>query len=124
MSNLATKKRRAYLLLMPLILFLLVFFLWPLWVMMKQAVSDNAVAVVLQQTATVMPQWNGTSAPTPDMKTALIADLKAAKDQQEIGNMVRKLNSEQAGYRTLMTKTLVQIRDNPNPPDLESIDAR
>ncbi|MFD1245120.1 ABC transporter permease [Paralysiella testudinis] len=124
MSNLATKKRRAYLLLMPLILFLLVFFLWPLWVMMKQAVSDNAVAVVLQQTATVMPQWNGTSAPTPEMKTALIADLKAAKDQQEIGNMVRKLNSEQAGYRTLMTKTLVQIRDNPNPPDLESIDAR
>ena len=102
MSNQATKKRRAYLLLMPLILFLLVFFLWPLWVMMKQAVSDNAVAVVLQQTATVMPQWNGTSGPTPDMKTALVADLKAAKDQQEIGNMVRIVEAQAAADKVIM----------------------
>ena len=123
MNRVNTQKRRAYLLMAPLVLFLMLFFLWPLWTMMKQSVSDDAVAVVLKRTAEVIDEWDGKSAPTPAMKTALVADLKAVTDQQVIGNMVRKLNSEHSGFRTLMGKTLPQLQQ-ASPPDLESIDAR
>ncbi len=125
MKRTGTHKWRAYLLLSPLLVFLLLFFLWPLWVVMKQSVSDDAVVSVLPRTAQAMRQWDGQSPPNADMKNALVADLRAvANDQQAVGNMVRRLNSEQAGYRTLMSKTLVQLRDHPVAPDLENIDER
>ncbi len=64
MKLLNSKKTRAYLLLAPLILFVVVFFLWPLLVMMKQSISDDAVSSVLKQTASVMHEWDEKSPPT------------------------------------------------------------
>ncbi|MCP2039610.1 putative spermidine/putrescine transport system permease protein [Neisseria sp. HSC-16F19] len=124
MKQEAKQKWHAYLLLGPLLVFLLVFFLWPLWVMMKQSVSDTAVSDVLKETAQVIEEWDGQSGPTPAMKQALVADLRATTDQQAIGNMVRKLNSEQSGYRTLLSKTVSQVKASTGPVDLEAVDAR
>ncbi len=92
--------------------------------MMKQAVSDTAVLHVLPQTAEAISQWDGQSGPTPAMKEALVADLKGSSDQQAIGDMVRRLNSAQAGFRTLMSKTLRAIDKEGPPPDLEAVDKR
>ncbi len=99
-------------------------FLWPLGVMMKQAVSDTAVLRVLPQTADAVSLWDGQSPPSPEMKQALVTDLKASTDQQAIGDMVRRLNSAQSGFRTLMSKTLSAIEKDDPVPDLETIDKR
>lgn len=124
MNILANKKTRAYLLIAPLILFILTFFIWPITVVMKQAVSDDAVLLVLKQTTDVIGNWDNQSPPTLQMKQALVTDLKAETDQQKIGDMVRKLNSEQPGFRTLFTKTLNVVKASDTPPDLEAIDKR
>lgn len=89
----SSRTLRAGLLVTPLLIFIVVFFLSPLGVMMKQAVSDTAVLHVLPQTAEAISQWDGQSGLTPAMKEALVADLKGSSDQQAIGDMVRRLNS-------------------------------
>ncbi len=119
----SSKNIRAMLLIAPLFVFILLFFIWPLGVMMKQAVSDTAVLQVLPRTVEAVKTYNGNDAPTPEMKQALIADLKASTDQLAMGDMIRRLNSAQPGFRTLMTKTVSALEKTP-APDLEVIDKR
>ncbi|UOO89637.1 ABC transporter permease [Vitreoscilla massiliensis] len=124
MKLLNSKKTRAYMLLTPLVLFVVVFFLWPLLVMMKQSISDDAVSSVLKETASVIHEWDEKSPPTAAMQQAFIKDIQTEQDPQAIGNMIRKLNSEQAGFRTLLTKTSSKINGTPTVTDLVSIDSR
>lgn len=119
----SNKNIRATLLIAPLFAFILLFFIWPLGVMMKQAVSDTAVLQVLPRTVEAVKNYNGNDAPTPEMKQALVADLKASTDQLAMGDMIRRLNSAQPGFRTLMTKTVSALEKTP-APDLEAIDKR
>ena len=125
MSGRASRTGRSLLLLAPLFLFLVGFFLWPLFSMMSQAVSDPAVLRLLPRTAAVMPDWDRQSPPTMPMQTAMIEDLKAVDDDQALGDMVRRLNSARSGFRTLMSRTTGALQDTANPPaDLVSIDKR
>lgn len=117
-------KGTAALLLAPLLLFLGIFFLWPLATMMSQAVSDPAVLRILPRTAEVAADWDRQSPPTPEMKTAIVEDLTAATDTQAVGDMVRRLNSAQSGFRTLMSKTIRAIEDGDMPADLAEVDRR
>ncbi|WP_372072170.1 ABC transporter permease [Tistrella mobilis] len=117
-------KGAAALLLAPLLLFLGIFFLWPLATMMSQAVSDPAVLRILPRTAEVAADWDRQSPPTPEMKAAIVEDLTAATDTQAVGDMVRRLNSAQSGFRTLMSKTIRAIEDGDMPADLAEVDRR
>lgn len=125
MSARASRTGRSLFLIAPLLLFLAGFFVWPLFSMMSQAVSDTAVLRLLPQSAEVLAGWDRKSPPTPEMQTALIADLKAVEDTQALGDMVRRLNSARSGFRTLMSKTTSALSDEADPPaDLVSIDKR
>ncbi|SSC70955.1 unnamed protein product [Ciceribacter sp. T2.26MG-112.2] len=106
-------------------LFLIGFFVWPLFSMMSQSVSDPAVLRLLPRSAEVLADWDRTSPPTMEMQAAVIEDLKAVDDDQALGDMVRRLNSARSGFRTLMGKTMTAVGDRANPPvDLVSIDKR
>ncbi len=118
------KNIRALLLLAPLLAFIVVFFLWPLFTMMSQAVSDTAVLRILPETARATESWDRQSPPTEEMKSALIADLRQATDTQAVGDMVRRLNSAQSGFRTLMSKTISAVQGSETPPDLLAVDPR
>ncbi len=116
---------RSLVLLAPLFIFLAWFFVWPLFSMMSQSVSDSAVLNLLPRSAEVLPDWDRQSPPSAEMQQALIEDLKAVNDDQALGDMVRRLNSARSGFRTLMTKTVSAVADKDAPPaDLVSIDKR
>lgn len=125
MSAVSSRTGRSLVLLAPLLLFLIGFFVWPLFSMMSQAVSDPAVLRLLPRSAEVLTDWDRKSPPTMPMQTALMEDLKAVDDDQALGDMVRRLNSARSGFRTLMSKTISALDDTANPPaDLVSIDKR
>ncbi|MGF6178449.1 ABC transporter permease [Ensifer sp. 4252] len=125
MSAVLSRAGRSLVLLAPLLLFLLGFFVWPLFSMMSQAVSDPAVLRLLPRSAEVLTDWDRKSPPTMPMQTALMEDLRAVDDDQALGDMVRRLNSARSGFRTLMSKTTSALDDMANPPaDLVSIDKR
>ncbi|QRM57329.1 ABC transporter permease [Sinorhizobium sp. BG8] len=111
-------------LLAPLLLFTALFFVWPLFTMMSQAISDTAVLHILPETAVATKDWDRQSPPTPEMKEALVRDLRQATDTQAVGDMVRRLNSAQSGFRTLMSKTLRAIEDPNATIDLAAVDPR
>ena len=125
MSAASSRTGRSLVLLAPLIVFLVGFFVWPLFSMMSQAVSDPAVLKLLPRSAEVLKDWDRASTPTMPMQAALMEDLRAVDDDQALGDMVRRLNSARSGFRTLMARTTSALADAGNPPaDLVSIDKR
>ena len=117
------KRSRAALLVMPLVLFLALFFFWPLATMLVQAVSDPAAGRVLPRTVEAMSAWDGTGLPDLATQQAFAADLHDASDDLAVGDMVRRLNSAQTGFRSLMNKTLPAVRQDPMT-DLAALDAK
>jgi putative spermidine/putrescine transport system permease protein len=114
----------AFGLIAPLLAFVVLFFLWPLVAMTTVAVSDPTVARALPATAEAAAGWDRATPPTPELQAALVSDLRALTDQQVLGDVTRRLNSAQAGFRTLMGKTVTAVRASDGPVDLMAVDKR
>lgn len=113
-------------LILPLLAFLAVFFLWPLWTMVAAAIVDDTVSRVLPRTAAAITSWDGQGLPSPEVAKALVEDLRRADDQQALGETVRRLNSSISGFRTLMSRTTSAVRDGAatDTIDLAGLDRR
>lgn len=114
---------RALALIAPLLVFLGLFFVWPLLTVMTQAVSDPSLSQVLTRTAAQIGDWDGTGVPSPEIQAAFRADIVANTNDMAMGDVTRRLNSSKSGFRSLMGKTLSAVRDNPDV-DLSEVDAR
>ena len=114
---------RALALITPLLVFLGLFFVWPLFTVMTQAVSDPSVSRVLTRTVAQIGEWDGTGLPSPEIQAAFRADIVATTDDMAMGDVTRRLNSSKSGFRSLMNRTLSAVRDNPDA-DLSEVDAR
>ena len=95
-----TRHGKALALLAPLFCFLLAFFVWPLASVMSEAVSDQVIGRTLPITVRAIAPWDRITPPTDLMKGALTEDLRQLTDKQALGDLVRRLNSAQAGFRT------------------------
>ncbi|TGE00315.1 ABC transporter permease [Methylobacterium nonmethylotrophicum] len=111
-------------LVLPLLLFLGVFFAWPLVTMSAEAIPQSVVARGLPRTAAAAAAWDRTTPPTEAMREALVADLRAAPDDQALAGVVQTLNSAKSGYRTLIARTVAALRGGEGPADLAAIDRR
>ncbi|MET0429542.1 MAG: ABC transporter permease [Microvirga sp.] len=119
------ERLRALALILPLLAFLAVFFLWPLWTMIAAAIVDDTVSRVLPRTASAITTWDGQGLPPDAVAKALVEDLRRADDQQALGETVRRLNSAVSGFRTLMSRTTSAVRDQGSTEiDLASLDRR
>lgn len=107
-------KFRYYILLAPLLLFIICFFLWPLLTVAIQSVSDPIMGKALPNTKIALSHWDGENSPGRDAEIALMRDIAAINDNQLMGEVVRRLNSNQAGFRTLMSKTITAVQDSNN----------
>jgi putative spermidine/putrescine transport system permease protein len=121
-----TGRLKALLLVLPLIVFLGLFFLWPLWMMIATSVQGGTVRLAFPRTAVEIAQWDGEGLPPSHVQAALIADLRADIPQERFGDAVRSLNSQQAGFRTLLPRTVTAVRGAAADtlPTLETIDPR
>lgn len=117
---------RATLLILPLVVFLGLFFLWPLWMMVSTAVQGGTVRLAFPQTAIAIASWNGNSPPPAPLQAALVRDLRADTPQERFGDAVRTLNSQQAGFRTLLPRTARAVREagEADVADLATVDPR
>ena len=114
----------AALMLMPLVIFLGLFFVWPIVSMLSEAVSDPVVVKTLPSTTEAARRWDHASPAVPIMGQALVDDIRATTDDQAMGDVVRRLNSAKSGFRTLMMKTLSAARGSTGPLDLTTVDPR
>ncbi len=105
---------KALVLIAPLLLFLGLFFVWPLISVFVQAVSDPSVSRVLTRTVSEIGDWDGEGVPSAEIQAAFRADIVANTDDMAMGDVTRRLNSSKSGFRSLLGKTISAVRENPD----------
>ncbi|HKU01107.1 MAG TPA: ABC transporter permease [Paraburkholderia sp.] len=95
----------ALLLIAPLALFMLVFFVVPIASLLTRAAWDPAVAVAFPATARALATWDGTSVPPAAAFGAVSADIVAADDAGTLGDATERLNRDVPGMRLLLLRT-------------------
>ncbi|MEO0003409.1 MAG: hypothetical protein RLZZ22_1101 [Pseudomonadota bacterium] len=98
-------KVRAFALTLPLLTFLLVFFLVPLASLLVRAVENPEVADALPATGRALSGWDRLTAPPDAAYAALLQDLTAIGETDRAGALARRLNSEMPGSRSLVMST-------------------
>ena len=109
------RKTRAFALTLPLLAFLLVFFLVPLASLLVRAVENPEVADTLPRTGQVLASWDRSSPPPSAAYAAVLADLSAISETAQAGVLARRLNSEVAGGRSLVMGTYRALQSEDNP---------
>ena len=102
---LKVNRRRAFLLVAPLLLFILASFVLPILTLLIQGVKDGTYAERMPESAAMLRAWDGASEPTEEMAAALVADLIVARENKSIGKVATRVNRELSGTRSLFTKT-------------------
>jgi putative spermidine/putrescine transport system permease protein len=98
-------KLRAFGLVLPLAVFLLLVFLSPIAILLSRSVSEPAVGPVLPLTIEALRGWDGTSPPPDEAYEALIKDLRNVPSAQILAQAAARLNYSVPGMRSLLAST-------------------
>lgn len=120
------QRLNACLLVAPLVVFLGLFFIWPLWAMLVTSVQGGTVRETFPQTAIALATWDEAGEPPAAAADAIVADLRLEVPTARFGDSVRVLNSRYPGFRTLLPRTARAVREAPvgEKVDLVGIDPR
>lgn len=99
------KKIRAFLMVAPLLVFLIVAFILPILDMLKRSVENPEVNTHMPLTVELLKEWDGESLPGEEVFEALTADMVAGGEARTIGTVASRLNYERSGMRSLIMKT-------------------
>ncbi len=104
---LVRSRLRALLLVLPLLAFVLVFFLFPIGHMLFRSVDNRIVGSVLPRTVVAIQDWDPDRAKLPDEAVfeALVRDIKTAFEDRTLGRVGRRLNYEKPGMSSLFRKS-------------------
>lgn len=102
-------KAVGFLLILPLVLFLLAVFFVPLAGMLRLAVEDTDLSSVMPLTAEAIERWDGTGLPSPAVYDAVAADLIAAKETRTAGVAARRLNYDTPSLRSVITAAVRRL---------------
>ena len=125
MSATSRKRQwRAFALIAPLAIFLLIIFVVPISALLFRAVDNPEVMQRLPRTLAALQGWDGRQTPPDAAYAALMTDLVQSKAESTTGTLARRLNYEISGYRTLIFKTVrgLPFKDAAtlDPPDIKA----
>jgi putative spermidine/putrescine transport system permease protein len=115
--------RRAFLLIAPLFLFIVISFLIPILVMLKNAFYDPDVVNNLPQTTELLRQWNGKELPGENVFAAFAADLKIASKAKTVALVGKRLNYEVPTLKSKVTVTARKLDKIETGPWMEAVTA-
>ena len=92
-----SRKLKAMALVLPLFLFVVLTFLYPLAVMTYKSVKNEETFGRLDRTLVALENWDGQSVPDEAAFTALAEDLKAAQEKRQAGEIAKRVNYEYSG---------------------------
>ncbi|MBP2198508.1 ABC transporter permease [Pantoea cypripedii] len=96
------KTRRSLLLIAPLLVFVVVCFLFPIGSILSMSVNNPELPEALPQTSKALQQWSGEALPDERVYALLAKELIAARDQGQISSVAKRLSYEDASYRRLI----------------------
>ncbi len=110
---------RAFLLVLPLLAFLIITFVVPIIAMMTRSVYNPEVVNYLPKTAEALQQWDGEGVPGEPVFAALADDMVQGLEDRTIGRVAARVNRELPGARSLMLGTARDV-DEMSPPYKEA----
>lgn len=121
----AGRRRRieAWLLLAPLVAFLLLVFVAPIAGMLWRAIDDRDVGPIMPRTVAALAGWQGDGLPGEPAFAALAADLAQARAEKTLPTAARRLNYDRNGWRTVVTNTARKLPDSPQGSWQETLTA-
>ncbi len=98
---------RALMLVLPLLAFVLVFFLFPIGHMLLRSVDNQIVPSVLPRTTVAIRDWDPDRAGLPGEAVfeALVRDIQSAFEDKTLGRAGRRLNYEKPGMSSLFRRS-------------------
>lgn len=120
------QKLRAFLLVLPLLLFILVTFILPIGDMLFRSVENQIVGNTLPQTVRALKTWNpdGGDIPEEPVYRAMFHDLFLAAEAKEHTKLGTRLNYEQPGISSLFRTSGRKMDDVAKPvfKELKALD--
>jgi putative spermidine/putrescine transport system permease protein len=111
----AIERRRAFMLVAPLLFFLLVVFVVPIVAMMWRSVYNPEIRNYLPQTAAALQDWDGADVPPEPVFQAMAADMIIGVENRTIGRAAARINREIPGARSTMMRTSRQVDEWSGP---------
>jgi len=96
---------RAVSLVVPLLAFVMVSFVIPIFALMWQGVYNDRFSTYTPNLTEQLSKWDGLEEPDEVLFVALVADLKKARKDRTIGRIATRVNQEYPGTRSLFTST-------------------
>lgn len=105
---------RAYVLIMPLLGFLVVAFVIPIVLMLVRSMYNPLLGQLLPETLALLSHWDAAQQPTPPEAAyaALARELIRNYRQRSIGKIATRVNYESGGTRSLIMKTARRLSRN------------
>ncbi len=97
-------KIKAFLLVCPLLLFLIITYVFPIGDMLFRSVDDRMVTNMLPKTYKAMENWDGKELPKEDVFEAFYQDYKLLVEEKTFGKLATQLNYEKNGFKSILKK--------------------
>ena len=105
-------KIKAFLLVCPLLLFLIITYIFPIGEMFTRSIDDKMITNMLPNTFKSMESWDGKEMPEEDVFKSFYTDFKILVEQKEHGKLAQRLNKEKNGFNTIIKKLYRQVITN------------
>jgi putative spermidine/putrescine transport system permease protein len=107
------RRLEAALLVAPLFLYLLVFFLLPILGMLWRSVDNTELRTVMPRTAEAIGQWDGDGLPDEQVFAIFADELRRAAEARTLAVAAKRLAYDVSGFRSLMMSTARKLPDAP-----------
>lgn len=103
------ERRRALMLVAPLLVFLFIVFVVPICAMMWRSVYNPEIRDFLPQTASALGSWDGKGAPPEAVFDAMASDMITGEKDRTIGRVAARINREIPGARSTVMRTAREV---------------
>ena len=119
-------KIRAFLLVLPLLAFILITFIIPIGDMLSRSVDDRYINTVFPKTFEVFKKWDKQDLPPEEVYETMFFEINAAKGYK-IGKSSTRMNYSKSGWKSLIKKSqrkFKRIKEGPYKEQMIEIDKR
>jgi len=103
-------KIKAFLLVAPLLLFLVITYIFPIGEMFTRSIDDKMITNMLPKTFKSMETWDGKELPSEEVFESFYYDYKVLVENQEHGKLGQRLNKEKNGFNSTTKRLFRNIK--------------
>ena len=103
-------KIKAFLLVGPLLLFILITFVFPIGDMLFRSVDDRMITKMLPNTFKALETWDGKELPSEEVYKAFYDDFYPLAMAKKSGKLYQRLNYEKSGFSSGLKKTNRKVK--------------